>query len=163
MLQCYDQCSDCTSFRCLQLAFEDIQRNENYTQFVQATPFVEGTWDDHDYGLNDGGGSLPFKNAARDEFLTFLNVSKHTPRYKRDGVYSSHAFLIKGAVPQRGLVKVVLLDTRYFRDQPLLVHRLGQYNFPFSTYLAAALRFAYGLLGYAVVVKRMRNKRQRQK
>ena len=33
---------------------------------------IIGVWDDHDYGVNDGGGDYEFKNYTRDWFLDFL-------------------------------------------------------------------------------------------
>ena len=71
---------------------------------------VTGTWDDHDYGLNDGGGEFSIKAESQQAFLDFMGVSKKSPRRQRQGVYSSQ--LLKSAL---GSVKIINLDTRYFR------------------------------------------------
>lgn len=71
---------------------------------------VLGTWDDHDYGINDGGVDFHFKKTSQELFLDFLNVPKDDKRRKREGIYHSEEFALKN-----GTVKVLILDTRYFR------------------------------------------------
>ncbi|SMC84477.1 alkaline phosphatase D family protein [Cellulophaga tyrosinoxydans] len=71
---------------------------------------VIGTWDDHDYGLNDGGEEFKAKKESQQEFLDFLKVPKDSPRRSQEGVYASHVYnTVKGSI------KVIVLDTRYFR------------------------------------------------
>jgi alkaline phosphatase D len=75
-----------------------------------ATVEVIGTWDDHDYGLNDGGTEFLAKKESQQAFLDFMGVAADSPRRKREGVYASHQYQTAG-----GSVKVMVLDTRYFR------------------------------------------------
>ncbi|WP_340199145.1 alkaline phosphatase D family protein [Ascidiimonas sp. W6] len=72
---------------------------------------VLGTWDDHDYGLNDGGAFFDFKEKSQELFLDFLHVPANDSRRERKGVYHSVEYDL-----QAGKVKVIVLDTRYFRD-----------------------------------------------
>ena len=72
---------------------------------------VLATWDDHDYGVNDGGANYPKRVESEQIFLDFWNDAADSPRRKRPGVYDSHVF---GPEGQR--VQVILLDTRYFRS-----------------------------------------------
>ncbi len=72
---------------------------------------VLATWDDHDYGVNDGGENYPKRVESEQIFLDFWNDAADSPRRKRPGVYDSHVF---GPEGQR--VQVILLDTRYFRS-----------------------------------------------
>ncbi len=72
--------------------------------------FITGTWDDHDYGLNDGGVEFGFKKESQQAFLDFMEVSKNDRRRSREGVYSSQL-----VSKPSGLVKIINLDTRYFR------------------------------------------------
>jgi alkaline phosphatase D len=44
-------------------------------------------WDDHDYGLNDGGVAFPHKQASSDVFLNFWNIPANDERRGRDGLY----------------------------------------------------------------------------
>lgn len=68
-------------------------------------------WDDHDYGLNDGGAEFVHKQASKDAFLRFWQVRAADPRTSREGLYHAEAF---GPPGQR--VQVILLDTRWFRS-----------------------------------------------
>lgn len=67
------------------------------------------TWDDHDFGLNDAGGSFPMRRWGEALFESFWG-SSDTVR-GRDGVYDS---TITG--PEGKRVQVILLDTRFFRS-----------------------------------------------
>ena len=69
-------------------------------------------WDDHDFGLNDGGGDYPFKSDAEKMFLNFWNISNEDPRRNRDGVYFKKTNEIEGIT-----VEIIGLDTRYFRSK----------------------------------------------
>ncbi len=82
----------------------------DYRQLITTVPVV-GTWDDHDYGVNDGGKEFAPKAASRDLLLEFLAVPKNQPVWDREGAYQAYTF---GPTGRR--VKILLLDTRYFRD-----------------------------------------------
>jgi alkaline phosphatase D len=67
------------------------------------------TWDDHDYGLNDAGGSFPMRRWGEALFESFWGSSDAVR--SRPGVYES---TITG--PEGRRVQVILLDTRFFRS-----------------------------------------------
>lgn len=67
------------------------------------------TWDDHDFGLNDAGGSFPMRRWGEELFETFWGSSDAVRT--RDGIYDSS---ITG--PEGKRVQVILLDTRFFRS-----------------------------------------------
>ena len=46
-------------------------------------------WDDHDFGLNDGGQEYPLKKEAQALYLNFWETPKNDNRHKRDGIYFS--------------------------------------------------------------------------
>ncbi|MGK0186478.1 MAG: alkaline phosphatase D [Verrucomicrobiales bacterium] len=69
------------------------------------------TWDDHDYGVNDGGVEFEGKAVAKTAFLDFFAPPLDAPIRDRAGVYSARMF---GPAKQR--VQVIMLDTRSFRD-----------------------------------------------
>lgn len=81
-----------------------------YQRFVERVPII-GTWDDHDYGVNDGGKNYPKKKETRDLMFEFLGVPKDNPAWDREGAYQSYIY---GPAEKR--VKIILLDARYFRD-----------------------------------------------
>ena len=76
---------------------------------VQAT--ILATWDDHDFGVNDGGREYPKRVESQKEFLDFFEEPADTPRRKQEGIYDAKVF---GPEGQR--VQVILLDTRYHRS-----------------------------------------------
>lgn len=81
-----------------------------YQQLLSTCPVI-GTWDDHDYGINDGGRQFTKKAESQQLLLDFLDVPPDSERRKRPGAYSSYT-LGQG----ERAIKVILLDTRYFRD-----------------------------------------------
>jgi len=79
-------------------------------QKLKATCPVIATWDDHDFGVNDGGAEYPKKRESQQLFLDFFGVPKSSPRRQQEGVYHAE---MHGPVGRR--TQVILLDTRYFR------------------------------------------------
>eukprot|EP00035_Acanthoeca_spectabilis_P040156 m.67710 g.67710 ORF g.67710 m.67710 type:complete len:433 (+) comp9876_c0_seq1:2927-4225(+) len=93
-------------------------QNPDYMELVKSTT-VLGTWDDHDYGHNNGGWDLPIKSETRSAFLDFIEVEQ-TPdpvrRTREDGIYSARVIQDtgKGGRP----VGVILLDERWNKGGP---------------------------------------------
>lgn len=102
--------SDTDDLREMRKDYEE-QRYQNGYKEVRKSMDIIGTWDDHDYGLNDGGREWAFKDQAQELFLNFLEVPKHDPRRNQKGVYDAKTY----HTPQ-GDVKIIVLDTRYFRS-----------------------------------------------
>jgi len=90
--------------------YDKVLANPEYKKLASSTKII-GTWDDHDYGKNDAGAEWEAKAGAQQMFLDFLKVPENDIRRKREGVYTSELFETK-----EGKVKVILLDTRYFRS-----------------------------------------------
>lgn len=82
----------------------------DYATFVKSTPII-GTWDDHDYGQSDGGKNFAVKAEAQQLFLDFLDVPQEAKVRQTEGVYQSYT-IGKGDK----MIRFILLDTRYFRD-----------------------------------------------
>lgn len=82
-----------------------------YINFVNqlGSENVVGTWDDHDFGLNNAGEEYEYREETQKLFLKFLDVPLDDPRYEREGVYSVKYF-------NEGTIKVIMLDIRYFRN-----------------------------------------------
>lgn len=83
-----------------------------YARFRQSFPVI-GTWDDHDYGDNNTGKAYPHKQKTQRLLLDFLDEPAESPRRKQEGVYTSYLL-----GPEGKRVRIVLLDLRYFRDDP---------------------------------------------
>jgi len=94
--------------------YDSVWAQPDYQKLASITR-ITGTWDDHDYGKNDAGKEWHVKKEAQQEFLDFMKVSKDDIRRTREGVYSSETF-----TTENGSIKLIMLDTRYFRDSLLL-------------------------------------------
>jgi alkaline phosphatase D len=81
-----------------------------YRKLLQTCP-VLATWDDHDYGVNDGGADYPMRRESQQVFLDFFGAPANDLRRTRDGVYSTQ---VVGPAGKR--VQFILLDTRFFRS-----------------------------------------------
>ncbi|MDZ4148494.1 MAG: alkaline phosphatase D family protein [Flavobacteriaceae bacterium] len=94
----------------LQKMYNLQKSNPNYLAVLHKTKVI-GTWDDHDYGLNDGGVEWKYKKESEQLFLDFMDVPKDDTRRSREGVYHAVDF-----TTPKGKIKVLVLDTRYFRS-----------------------------------------------
>jgi len=115
---------DSESMDTLKTKYARQKANPVYQQLRQSASII-GVWDDHDYGVNDGGKEYPRRKESQQLMLDFLDVPASSPLRTQEGGYSSHVYGPKG---QR--VKVILLDGRYFRD-PL--KKDGKVNVPDPT------------------------------
>ncbi|MGB5316336.1 MAG: alkaline phosphatase D family protein [Robiginitalea sp.] len=91
--------------------YAELKAVPGYRALEAVTPVI-GTWDDHDYGLNDGGAGFKAREASQQVFLDFLGVPATSPRRQREGVYAAHTY-----TTGKGEVKIFVLDTRYFRSE----------------------------------------------
>jgi alkaline phosphatase D len=94
----------------LRRAYELAGTVPGYAMLRQTVDHL-AVWDDHDYGINDGGGDFPHKAIAKQLFLDFWKVPNDDVRRAREGIYDAH---IIGPPGMR--VQVVLLDLRWFRS-----------------------------------------------
>ena len=102
--------SDTDDMELMAQHYQQQLKQEGYDEIVKNMK-VLGTWDDHDYGLNDGGSEYVSKAESQQLFLDFIGVSKTDSRREREGVY--HSEIIE---TDKGSVNVIILDTRYFRS-----------------------------------------------
>ena len=106
-----------------------------FAKLKKAVPIL-ATWDDHDFGKNDGDARFAFKDESQQIFLDFFGVPKDSPRRARKGVYHSQVF-----GPEGKRVQVILLDGR--RKHRSRNHRRAgqgrQRIFPAPTIFCAAL------------------------
>jgi len=91
----------------------DLQsQNAEYIDFIDDLD-VLGIWDDHDYGANNSGKDYPQKDSSKTLLLDFLGVEKNHPVWQRPGAYQAYTRDLG-----RHTIKIILLDVRYFREQP---------------------------------------------
>ncbi|MDW3193229.1 MAG: alkaline phosphatase D family protein [Cytophagales bacterium] len=98
--------------------------NEGYQKLLANTPII-GTWDDHDYGKNDGGEEFLPKEESQQAMFDFLGVATDDPVRDKAGVYSAHSYTVGSAK-----VKVILLDSRYHRGA---LERIDEVYYPNET------------------------------
>lgn len=113
--------SDTEDMQFLENNYKIQKQDSDYLAFIK-NKIVLGTWDDHDYGANDGGEKYPFKRESQQLLLDFLGTSKHAVERNRDGVYTS-----KTIVYNKNKVKIIVLDTRFFRTK--LTKGVGEKRF----------------------------------
>ncbi len=102
--------ADTSDMRALAAHYKRLKTTPDYKR-MRAKTQVIGVYDDHDYGKNDACGDYPMKKGAKKCLMDFLDVPIQSPIRKREGAYSSYSF---GKGAQR--IKIIILDTRYFRD-----------------------------------------------
>ena len=103
----YADTSDPAVFR---KKYDLMAAQPGFAKFRQSTPLF-ATWDDHDYGINDGGAGFPGAAAAQQEFCDFFQVPADSPRRTTPGVYDCVTL-----GPEGKRVQLLLLDTRMFRS-----------------------------------------------
>ena len=81
---------------------------ENFLKNV-STEFI---WDDHDFGLNDGGSDYRYKDRAKELFLETWKIPSQDQRRLRDGLYFDKM------IEKNGLkVHLIFLDNRTFKSE----------------------------------------------
>lgn len=103
--------ADTSDMKALAAHYKRLKTNPEYKK-LRAKAQIVGVYDDHDYGINDGCKDYPMKKGAKKCLMDFLDVPSNNPLRKREGAYQSYTF---GKAPQR--IKVIVMDTRYFRDK----------------------------------------------
>ncbi len=94
----------------LRKKYDLLGANPGFANLREATPLF-ATWDDHDYGINDGGAGFPGAAAAQKEFCDFFKVPAASPLRATPGVYDCVTL-----GPEGKRVQLILLDTRAFRS-----------------------------------------------
>jgi alkaline phosphatase D len=107
--------ADTQDMALLKAKYDKQKSNPDYQKLLRICP-ITGTWDDHDYGVNDGGKLYSKKNESKKYLLDFLGIAEPNPVYERAGVYNS---LMTGKGKRK--VKIINLDTRSFRDTVIKV------------------------------------------
>jgi alkaline phosphatase D len=94
----------------LHQAYAALAQDPAFAAFRASVPVLP-VWDDHDYGVNDGGGDFAWRQTAEALFETAWGLAADDPRRQRPGVYYSE---ILGEGEQT--VQIIMLDTRFFRS-----------------------------------------------
>ncbi len=93
----------------LRQKYAQLAAKPGFRRLRETIPLV-ATWDDHDYGEDDAGADYPMREESRRIFLEFWGEPADSPRWQRDGIYTSYLF---GPAGRR--VQIILPDLRYNR------------------------------------------------
>jgi alkaline phosphatase D len=124
----------------LQREYQKMKLSPDYAAFTKQAGAVLGSYDDHDYGGNDYGKRMPYKRERSDMFYDFLGLPKPLPHQSqsvREGVYYTASW----GQPPRSQVKLIVLDTRYFRDDHCIMPSLATKLPVLGAGIAAAIRW----------------------
>lgn len=91
-------------------AYRQMWANPDFTNLRKNIPII-ATWDDHDYGQNDGTSNNPAKVVAKNAFLSWWKIPQDSPLRKREGVYQTYYY-----GPEDKRVQIILLDLRSFQS-----------------------------------------------
>ena len=87
-----------------------LDNNFHFKKMRKDVPVI-GTWDDHDYGINNAGKSFPHKEKSKEAFIDFFRIDENNGMHNRDGIYESYYYGLKDQKLQ-----IILLDTRWNLD-----------------------------------------------
>jgi alkaline phosphatase D len=104
--------SDFKNLDSVKNAYHKQKLHPDYQKLINKSKVI-GVWDDHDYAMNDGGKQNPKKDEVKELLFNFLDVPKNSPERKHKGAYQHYDFFLGS---KERLVRVILLDVRYFRD-----------------------------------------------
>ena len=102
--------ADTEDMQVMRAKYDRLSANPDF-QALRDSCSLLATWDDHDYGVNDGGREYAARHVSQKVFLDFWRVPAGSPRRKRAGVYDARIY---GPPGQR--LQIILLDTRFFRS-----------------------------------------------
>lgn len=95
----------------LRSAYWQQSRKAEFRELLTTRPTL-AVWDDHDFGVNDGGGeTFAQRELARQMFIRFWNLGEDSPQNHPDGVYGAYGF-----GPQGQRLQIIILDTRFNRS-----------------------------------------------
>ncbi len=92
----------------LRAAYQQQAETLELAEFRRQVPMMI-TWDDHDFGFNDGGANFAYRGWSETIFETFWGSSDEVK--SRPGIYESRIF-----GPEGKRVQIIMLDTRFFRS-----------------------------------------------
>lgn len=97
----------------LQAGYASLLAEPGYIALRSSVAAVLGTWDDHDYGLDNADNTFPHRDTSKRHFLDFLGAPAKDARRRRRGAGVWGATVLGEGARS---VMVVALDLRYHRD-----------------------------------------------
>jgi alkaline phosphatase D len=94
----------------LRAKYDRLDDDPGFAALRRAVPLI-GVWDDHDYGVNDGGREYPRRRESQQVFCDFFRVPADDPLRRQEGIHRS---ITLGPPGRR--VQFICLDTRFHRS-----------------------------------------------
>lgn len=101
---------DTEDMQIMKAKYDKQKQRPSYQKLIKSMD-IYGIWDDHDFGVNDGGKEYSMKDESKHLMLDFLDIPADATVRNHTGAYQSYTINDKGLN-----IKLILLDTRYFRD-----------------------------------------------
>jgi alkaline phosphatase D len=100
---------------------------KDLVEYIEPNPNITyqniiATYDDHDYGINNGDGTYKYKRESQQLFQNFMKIEQNSYYRVQSGVYNSKvyeiplSFRIKHYEYDKFTYKVIVLDTRFNKD-----------------------------------------------
>jgi alkaline phosphatase D len=105
--------ADTEDMEVMKAKYAKLAAKPGYQKLKQTCPIL-ATWDDHDYGVNDGGAWYPKREESAKVMLDFFEVPAASSQRGHAGIYGAHTY-----GPPGKRVQVILLDTRTFKSRQL--------------------------------------------
>ena len=102
--------ADTSDMEVMRAKYDTLAAIPEFARLRRQVPIL-ATWDDHDFGVDDGGADSPNRAESREIFLRFWETPEEAPVWKHEGIYDARVF---GEPGRR--VQIILLDTRYNRS-----------------------------------------------
>lgn len=102
---------DSSQEKIMRQKYNELANSLGYRKLLEAKIPIMATWDDHDFGEDDGRTNFKGKKASQKVFLDFFGEPQDSPRRKQQGIYDAKIF---GTQEKR--VQIIALDTRYFKS-----------------------------------------------
>jgi alkaline phosphatase D len=109
------------SVEAIQQSYDALRADEGWSVLSSrlGRERIFATWDDHDYGLDNGDKTFINREKSLETFLNFFSINEldFKKRMSRGGVYQSHVVPItRGKNKKDFIIKIIMMDTRYFKD-----------------------------------------------
>ncbi|GBE61236.1 ankyrin repeat containing protein [Babesia ovata] len=104
----------CCEPHCLKHEYNRLNASSVYREFAASMKRMDGIYDDHDLGINDGHIKYEHREFSQEYLLDFFNKPADHYRRKRAGSYFS--MLFRDPEQPKRAVKLIVLDVRYHRD-----------------------------------------------
>eukprot|EP00049_Salpingoeca_infusionum_P001022 m.44291 g.44291 ORF g.44291 m.44291 type:complete len:483 (-) comp10827_c0_seq2:245-1693(-) len=108
------------SVKDLENSYNQLGQIKEYQELRQSNTDILATWDDHDYGKNDGDREYSLRDQSQELFLRFFNEPQDSPRWKQQGVWMTKTYTVGP-----NTVRIILLDNRSHKT-PLTGYWLGE-------------------------------------